>query len=196
MNYQLVNKVKRERDSIPARYCAVAIICGLILLAGFFFAAKQHFAGIDYGFKSSELQKEKQKIEAEQRRLRATRESAQSPPEIEKAAQKIGLVRFSTKDFEGDLESAEQAAAQPAPTEKETSGKPGNNKAEKAASAKPAQENPDEKPETKQPAKAEAKNDKQQQKTTEGKANNSGDKVRDQKQPRTASAPAAKSDKN
>ena len=40
-------RIRREKDPIPWRYCLTTLACGLFLVAGFFGAARQHFSSID-----------------------------------------------------------------------------------------------------------------------------------------------------
>lgn len=89
------SRVIRERDLIPWKYCLLTLVCGSFLVAGFFGAARQHFASIDYGIKNSTLRKDIKELEAEQKRLILAREVAFSPTEIKKAAKKFGFVENS-----------------------------------------------------------------------------------------------------
>jgi hypothetical protein len=84
-------KVKREIDPIPRRYCLLTMLFGFIIVAGFLFAARQHFGAINLGIENSELRKQRDELSTEQRRLKISREIAYSPLELEKAALKIGL---------------------------------------------------------------------------------------------------------
>lgn len=93
-------KAKRERDSIPWRYCFFALVCGLFLVVGFFGAARQHFSSIDYGIKNSKLRKQIDELEAEKRRLVLAKEITLSPSEIKKAAKKIGLTEMTAANIE------------------------------------------------------------------------------------------------
>lgn len=65
--------------------------CLVILVSGFFLAARQHFSSIDYGIRNSRLRKQLDDLEAEKRRLMVSREIALSPAEIKKAAKKYGM---------------------------------------------------------------------------------------------------------
>jgi len=95
------NKAQRaERDSIPWRYCFLTLGCGLILVVGFFFAARQHFLSIDFGIKNSKLRKQIEELESSKRRLILAKEIALSPAEIKKAAQKIGLREMTASNIE------------------------------------------------------------------------------------------------
>lgn len=87
----------RERVSIPFKYGVLTVICGAFLVAGFFGAARQHFASIDYGIKNSKLRKQVKDLEAEKQRLILEREVAYSPEKITKAAKKIGMIETSNR---------------------------------------------------------------------------------------------------
>jgi hypothetical protein len=91
-------KVKREIDPIPRRYCLLTMVFGFIIVAGFLFAARQHFGAINLGIENSELRKKRDELSTEQRRLRISREIAYSPLELEKAALKIGLQKTTFAD--------------------------------------------------------------------------------------------------
>jgi hypothetical protein len=93
-------KTKREGDAIPWRYCLITLFCGLFLVVGFFFAARQHFSSIDYGIKNSKLRKQIDELESEKRRLILEKEVALSPAEIKKAAKKIGLTAMTASNIE------------------------------------------------------------------------------------------------
>jgi hypothetical protein len=67
------------------------IACGMCLIVGFFFAARQHFSSMDFSMKNSSLRKMNQELESDKRRLLLSKEIALSPAEIKKAAQKIGF---------------------------------------------------------------------------------------------------------
>lgn len=67
-------------------------MCTLILVTGFFFAARQHFSSIDYGIKNSRLRRQLDDLETEKRRLMIAREISVSPSEIKRAAKKFGIV--------------------------------------------------------------------------------------------------------
>jgi hypothetical protein len=78
------------------------LVCTLLLVAGFFFAGRQHFSSMDYGMKNSRLRKQVDELQAEKRRLLLAREIAMSPSEIKKAVKKIGLTDIA----EGEVELA------------------------------------------------------------------------------------------
>ena len=93
-------RIRREKDPIPWRYCLTTLACGLFLVAGFFGAARQHFSSIDYGIKNSALRKQVAELEAENRRLLLSKEIAHSPGEIKKSAKQIGMVELSASNIE------------------------------------------------------------------------------------------------
>ncbi|HTK39122.1 MAG TPA: cell division protein FtsL [Pyrinomonadaceae bacterium] len=77
--------------TMPLKYSLLAVLCASILVVGFFFAARQHFASIDYGIKNSKLRKQLDELQAEKRRLLLAKEVSLSPAQIQKAAQRLGL---------------------------------------------------------------------------------------------------------
>lgn len=93
-------KIRREKDPIPWRYCLTTLACGLCLVAGFFGAARQHFASMDYGIKNSNLRKQVEELQAENRRLLLSKEIALSPGEIKKSAKQFGMVELSASNIE------------------------------------------------------------------------------------------------
>jgi hypothetical protein len=93
-------RVKRQRDPLPWRYCLLTLVCGLLLVGGFFFAARQHFSAIDYSIKNSKLRQQKEDLESERRRLYLNREISLAPAEIKKAAKKMGLQEFAASSIE------------------------------------------------------------------------------------------------
>ncbi len=84
----------RQKESGVSRLRTYSLIlaCGVTLVCGFFFAARQHFSSMDFGMKNSRLRKQVEDLEAEKRRLLLAREISLSPAEIKKAAKKTGLL--------------------------------------------------------------------------------------------------------
>ena len=93
-------KIRREKDPIPWRYCLLTLCCGVFLVGGFFVAARSHFASIDFGIKNSSLKKQIEDLEAEKRRLMWLKETALAPAEIKKAAKKLGLTEMTANNFQ------------------------------------------------------------------------------------------------
>jgi hypothetical protein len=90
-------KTKRLGNPIRWRYRVFTLICGLLLITGFFFAARQHFSSIEYSIKNSKLRRQLTELEADKRRLVLAREIALSPAEIKKVAKKIGFTETVNK---------------------------------------------------------------------------------------------------
>lgn len=78
-----------EKPKSRIKVYALMITCLLILISGFFLAARQHFASIDYSIRNSRLRRQLDELEAEKRRLMVAREVSLSPAEIRKAAKKF-----------------------------------------------------------------------------------------------------------
>lgn len=74
------------------------LACGATLVVGFFFAARTHFASIDFSMRNSKLKKMSEELEADKRRLMLAKEIALSPAELKKAAQKIGFTTTNKID--------------------------------------------------------------------------------------------------
>ncbi len=83
--------VLRERDMRALFRLALLLGCGLVLAGGFVYAAGQHFAAVQYGYKSEELRREQAQLLEEQRRLMLERERASTPGHLEEAARGIGM---------------------------------------------------------------------------------------------------------
>lgn len=94
------SKVRRQRDPIPWKYCLLTLACGLLLVAGFFYAARSHFSSMDYAMKNAELRKQVEDLKSETRRLKLAREISLSPSEIKKAAKKLGLTEMSARNIQ------------------------------------------------------------------------------------------------
>lgn len=106
------SKVRRQRDPIPWKYCLLTVACGLLLVAGFFYAARSHFSSMDYAMKNAELRREIEDLKSETRRLKLSKEIALSPAEIKKAAQKLGLTTMTVKNIEVVKTKAVKAAGE------------------------------------------------------------------------------------
>jgi cell division protein FtsL len=85
------SKVHRERDARALSRLALLLFCGLVLAGGFVFAAQQHFAAVQYGYKSESLRRERERLLAEQQHLMLKREQAAAPARLEAAARELGL---------------------------------------------------------------------------------------------------------
>jgi hypothetical protein len=85
------SRIRRQRDFGALSRLALLLALGSALTGGFLFAARQHFAAIQIGYKSEQLRREQQQLLAEQRRLKLAKEEAFSPAKLEPAARGIGL---------------------------------------------------------------------------------------------------------
>ncbi len=84
-------RVRRERDVVVLPRLALLLFCGVILTCGFVFAAKQHFAAVQYGYQNETLRQERQRLLDERRRLLLEKDRANAPARLEPAARKLGL---------------------------------------------------------------------------------------------------------
>jgi hypothetical protein len=130
-------QIKRERDPIPWRYCILTLICGFVLVGGFFFAARQHFSSMDYGIKNSKLKKQKEDLEDTQRQLVLAKEKVLLPEEIKKAAKKLGFTEMTAANIQTLYSSTEKPKAEKISDTKTTNAKPVvNNKTDEKKSEK------------------------------------------------------------
>jgi len=67
------------------------LFSGLILAGGFVFAAKQHFAAVQYGYQSEDLRTERKQLVEENQRLALEKERVTAPDKLEPAARRLGL---------------------------------------------------------------------------------------------------------
>jgi hypothetical protein len=116
---------RREGDPIPWRYCFLTLICGVILVGGFFLAARQHFSAMDYGIKNAKLRQEKENLEARRLNLKYNREITLAPDAIRKAARKYGFREMTASNI--DVSSRKP----PEKTKPETALKPASENANK-----------------------------------------------------------------
>lgn len=84
-------RVRRERDVRAFSSLVLLLFCGLVLAVGFVFAARQHFAAVQFGYESESLRNERQKLLAEQQRLLLEKEQVSTPARLESAARQLGL---------------------------------------------------------------------------------------------------------
>ena len=84
-------RVHRERDFRAFNRLVLLLCCGLLLAIGFVFAARQHFAAVQFGYESETLRLERQQLLAERHRLLLEKEQASAPARLEAAARQLGL---------------------------------------------------------------------------------------------------------
>jgi cell division protein FtsL len=89
--YQQNTKVRRTRDANALSRLALLLFCALVLSGGFVFAAKQHFAAVQYGYENETLRNERKRLLEENQRLALEKERATAPDKLEPAARRLGL---------------------------------------------------------------------------------------------------------
>jgi len=85
------SRIQRDRDLRALSRLALLLLCGLVLASGFVFAAQQHFAAVDYGYKSEDLRRERERLVAEQQQLMLQKEQAFAPAQLATQARELGL---------------------------------------------------------------------------------------------------------
>ena len=85
------SKIHRDRDMRALSRLALLLFSGLILASGFVFAAQQHFAAIEYGYKSEGLRRERERLLEEKQQLTLKREQAFAPARLAVEACELGL---------------------------------------------------------------------------------------------------------
>lgn len=85
------SKIHRSRDVRALSRLALLLACGLVLASGFVFAAQQHFAAVDYGYKSEGLRRERESLLEEKQQLMLKKEQAFAPARLATQARELGL---------------------------------------------------------------------------------------------------------
>jgi hypothetical protein len=85
------SEIYPDRDPRALSRLALLLFCGLVLAGGFVFAAKQHFAAVQYGYQSEGLRRERDRLLQEQQHLILKREQAFAPGRLESEARELGL---------------------------------------------------------------------------------------------------------
>lgn len=85
------SNVRRERDVRALSNLALLLCCAVVLAGGFVFAARQHFAAVQYGYESENLRRERDQLLMDQQRLLLQKEQASVPSRLESAARQLGL---------------------------------------------------------------------------------------------------------
>ena len=83
--------IHRDRDLRALSRLALLLCFGLVLASGFVFAAQQHFAAIEYGYKSEGLRRERERLLEEKQQLMLKREQAFAPARLAMEARELGL---------------------------------------------------------------------------------------------------------
>lgn len=85
------SKIYRDRDVRALSRLALLLVCGLILAGGFVFAARQHFAAIDYGYRTEDLRRDRERLLEQRQQLTLKREQAFAPARLALEARELGL---------------------------------------------------------------------------------------------------------
>jgi hypothetical protein len=89
--YQSNAKITRTRDVSALSRLAMLLFCGLVLAGGFVFAGKNHFAAVQYGYKSESLRRERSQLLQQNQQLSLEKQRISSPATLERAASRLGL---------------------------------------------------------------------------------------------------------
>ncbi len=84
-------RIRRSRDVTALSRLALLLFCGTVLCGGFVLAAKQHFAAVQYGYKSERLRNERKNLIEDNQRLALEKEKVSAPSRLEPAAHELGL---------------------------------------------------------------------------------------------------------
>lgn len=85
------SKIHRDRDMRALSRLALLLFSGLVLASGFVFAAQQHFAAVQYGYKSEGLRLERERLLEEKQNLMLKKEQAFAPARLATQARELGL---------------------------------------------------------------------------------------------------------
>ena len=79
--HQLNAKIRRTRDVTRSSRLGLLLFCGLVLAGGFVFAAKQHFAAVQYGYQERKPPQRAQAIDRRKPATRSRKGNASSAPD-------------------------------------------------------------------------------------------------------------------
>jgi cell division protein FtsL len=97
------SKIHHDRDLRALSRLALLLFCGLVLAGGFVFAARQHFAAVQYGYQSEELRRERDRLLQEQQHLLLKKEQAFAPARLESEARELGLRPVAASQLENQM---------------------------------------------------------------------------------------------
>ena len=89
--YQANKKIRLSRDVSAISRLGLLLFSGLVLACGFVFAGKNHFAAVQYGYKSESLRRERSRLLQQNQQLSLEKQRIASPATLEKAAASLGL---------------------------------------------------------------------------------------------------------
>lgn len=102
-NPTIKRKTKKSGRGGSFKYLLITVLCAVLVMAGFFLVAVQHFATVELGIKNSELRSQVEELEAEKRRLLLARETALSPAELARTAKRLGFVERELEPTEAPV---------------------------------------------------------------------------------------------
>lgn len=83
--------IQRERDGRALSRLAILLFCGLVLAIGFVFAARQHFAAVQFGYQNESLRQERARLVEEQQHLLLQKQQAYAPARLQSEGIGLGL---------------------------------------------------------------------------------------------------------
>lgn len=106
LTLKIKNEIRHEHDNRRLGRCVFGVIAGILIAAGFAFAAQQHFTAVEQSMRNVQMQRERERLKNEQKRLIYEREMAASPTQLEDRAKKIGLQNVSAQQLNrfGEIE--------------------------------------------------------------------------------------------
>jgi cell division protein FtsL len=108
------SRIHHDRDLRALSRLALLLFCGLVLAGGFVFAAKQHFAAVQYGYRSEDLRRERERLLQEQQHLMLQKEQAFAPSRLESQARELGLKPVAASQLETQKSESSQLPVSPA----------------------------------------------------------------------------------
>jgi hypothetical protein len=94
------SKIHHDRDLRALSRLALLLGCGLVLAGGFVYAARQHFAAVQFGYQNEVLRQEREKLLQEQQHLLLRKEQAFAPARLELEARELGLRPIAATQLE------------------------------------------------------------------------------------------------
>jgi cell division protein FtsL len=94
------SKIHHDRDLRALSRLALLLLCGVVLAGGFVYAARQHFAAVQYGYQREGLRQERDRLLQEQQNLLLRKEQAFAPARLELQARELGLRPVAASQLE------------------------------------------------------------------------------------------------
>jgi cell division protein FtsL len=94
------SKIHHDRDLRALSHLGLLLLCGVVLAGGFVYAARQHFAAVQYGYQRESLRRERDRLLQEQQNLLLRKEQAFAPARLELQARELGLRPVAASQLE------------------------------------------------------------------------------------------------